>query len=94
MLTVALRQRRCQLVPGTAHSPAMPLRHCLPPRQVSKRPPPLPTSFLPPPNPFTACVDGFALGGGAELALACDLRVCGRGAQFAFPETRLGIIPG
>ncbi len=37
---------------------------------------------------------GFALGGGAELALACDLRVCNREAQFAFPETRLGIIPG
>jgi methylglutaconyl-CoA hydratase len=36
----------------------------------------------------------FALGGGAELALACDIRVCGRDTQFAFPETRLGIIPG
>ena len=36
----------------------------------------------------------YALGGGAELALACDLRVCGRDTQFAFPETRLGIIPG
>ncbi len=36
----------------------------------------------------------FALGGGAELALACDVRVAGRDAQFAFPETRLGIIPG
>ncbi|KAL4853751.1 Methylglutaconyl-CoA hydratase [Chlorella vulgaris] len=46
------------------------------------------------PMPTVACVDGYALGGGAELALACDLRVCGRDAQFAFPETRLGIIPG
>jgi enoyl-CoA hydratase/carnithine racemase len=36
----------------------------------------------------------YALGGGAELALACDIRVCGRDTQFAFPETRLGIIPG
>lgn len=44
--------------------------------------------------PTIAAVDGFALGGGAELALACDLRVCGHSAQFAFPETRLGIIPG
>jgi len=46
------------------------------------------------PMPTLAAIDGFALGGGAELALACDLRVCGRDAQFAFPETRLGIIPG
>jgi methylglutaconyl-CoA hydratase len=46
------------------------------------------------PMPTVAVVDGFALGGGAELALACDVRVAGRDAQFAFPETRLGIIPG
>lgn len=46
------------------------------------------------PMPTVACVDGYALGGGAELALACDIRVCGRDTQFAFPETRLGIIPG
>lgn len=46
------------------------------------------------PMPTVAAVDGFALGGGAELALACDVRVCGLDAQFAFPETRLGIIPG
>lgn len=46
------------------------------------------------PMPTVAAIDGFALGGGAEIALACDLRVSGRDAQFAFPETRLGIIPG
>lgn len=46
------------------------------------------------PMPTIACVDGYALGGGAELALSCDIRVCGRDSQFAFPETRLGIIPG
>lgn len=44
--------------------------------------------------PTVAYIDGHALGGGAELALACDLRVGGPGATFAFPETRLGIIPG
>eukprot|EP00891_Asterochloris_glomerata_P007053 jgi/Astpho2/7053/fgenesh1_pm.00107_%23_29_t len=46
------------------------------------------------PMPSVAIVDGVALGGGAELALACDLRVAGDNAIFAFPETRLGIIPG
>ena len=44
--------------------------------------------------PTIAAVDGFALGGGAELALACDLRVAGPSAVFAFPECQLGIIPG
>ncbi|GAX78781.1 hypothetical protein CEUSTIGMA_g6218.t1 [Chlamydomonas eustigma] len=46
------------------------------------------------PIPTIAAIDGFALGGGAELALACDLRVVGPEAVFAFPETQLGIIPG
>ena len=46
------------------------------------------------PMPTIAAVDGVALGGGAELALACDLRVVGPGGVFAFPEARLGIIPG
>ena len=52
------------------------------------------SSWLPPcpAPPGVAC--RYALGGGAELALACDIRVCGRDTQFAFPETRLGIIPG
>ena len=44
--------------------------------------------------PTIAVVDGYALGGGAELALAADLRVVGAGAVFAFPEARHGIIPG
>ncbi|CAL5220656.1 g2701 [Coccomyxa viridis] len=46
------------------------------------------------PMPTVAIVNGFALGGGAELALACDFRICGPAAMFAFPEVRLGIIPG
>ena len=41
-----------------------------------------------------AVVNGYALGGGCELALACDLRIATPNASFALPETHLGIIPG
>ncbi len=44
--------------------------------------------------PFIAAVDGFAFGGGMELALACDIRVFGAGAKVGLTETRLAIIPG
>ncbi|MEW5302382.1 MAG: hypothetical protein WDW36_005175 [Sanguina aurantia] len=46
------------------------------------------------PMPTIAVLEGLALGGGAELTLACDLRVGGRDAVLGFPETQLGIIPG
>lgn len=45
-------------------------------------------------KPFIAAINGLALGGGFELALACDFRVASEKAKFAFPETSLGIIPG
>ena len=46
------------------------------------------------PVPSIAAVDGFAFGGGMELALACDLRVVGGKAKMGLTETRLAIVPG
>jgi enoyl-CoA hydratase/carnithine racemase len=46
------------------------------------------------PVPTIACIQGFALAGGAELALACDLRVADEEAVIGFPEVRVGIFPG
>src|SRR6185436_7961070 len=45
-------------------------------------------------KPLVASIHGFCLGGGFEIALACDIRIAAKDAKFAFPETGLGIIPG
>jgi len=46
------------------------------------------------PKPWIAAINGLALGGGCELALACDLRVMDPAAQIALTETKVGVIPG
>lgn len=45
-------------------------------------------------KPVIAAINGFALGGGLELALACHVRIASTTAKFGFPEVKLGLIPG
>src|SRR5580692_3009696 len=45
-------------------------------------------------KPVIACINGFALGGGCELALACTLRIASETARLGQPEVKLGLIPG
>ena len=52
------------------------------------------TRFEQSPKPVIAAVNGFALGGGLELALACHIRIASENAKMGLPEVKLGIGPG
>src|ERR1700724_78628 len=45
-------------------------------------------------KPVIACINGFALGGGCEIAMACTMRLASENAKMGQPEVKLGIIPG
>ena len=45
-------------------------------------------------KPVIAAINGFALGGGCEISLACHLRFASKNAKFGQPEVKLGLIPG
>jgi len=77
-----LKARAAEYEAGTVHDPLGDLI-----RRVQRR-------FETSDKPIIAAVFGYVLGGGLEMALACDLRVATEGAQLGFPEARVGSMPG
>ena len=89
--------RSCCVATASAHSPPAPTSPASSAAADGERPAgiqPVADLIESAPVPVVAAIHGYCLGGGLEIALACDFRIATRDAQLGFPEVNLGLLPG